>query len=539
MRHRIAAEVLNALVAEELVTVLGEPSGRLRGFLDDGRVVTADGHRDVTGRWRTTSPVFLEGRTCHPAELAGSGPGGHDLRAALTCAVDHLAWAENHRDAVVRRVRTLRSRAAWEALASLRDRPDHPAAKARVGWSRDDLDRYAPEAGVTFRLRWAAVPRDRVRTGVVSEDPCALVCTAEERRRLEMALEALGADPSTYLLLPVHPAHVDAAAERAWLLPAVAEVAPTASTRTVLPLRRPGIAVKLPLAVRTLAAERLLPPRYCANAVVGQELLGRALARAATPVPVHVADERRWWVVDEGAGLSEDPGSLGCVVRGEPNLGELVPLGALADPSALTILCGDDRRRQLDLATEVATAVTGVALAAAASGLAPELHGQNVLLHLEGARVAGLVLRDHDAVRFYPPWLRAAGLPEPVTVVSPTSPNTLVNASPEALLSWFQTLAVDVALRGVTRALAGGDAGGERAAWQAIAGGVRHAVDATALPPRVATAVGKALSAPGWPLKQVLRPWLARRGEAGSSMPSAFGRQPNPLQAVGLSGART
>lgn len=528
MRDRVAAELLDLLVAEELTTVCTETAGRLRARLGDGRRVEAGGRRDVTGRWRTTPPVLLDGRLCHPGELIDPS-GGPEVREALACAVDHGAWAEHRRGAVVDRLAADRSRAAWEAMASLRDRPGHPAAKARLGWSAAELDRYAPEAGASFWLRWAAVARDRVRGGPAGDDPSALVCTAPERRQLEASLEELGGDLSTHLLLPVHPAHIDAAAATAPLLPPAVRVLPTASARTVLPVQRPGVALKLPLAVNTLAAERLLPPRYCANAAVGQSLLQRAFGRTAAPVPVHVADERRWWVVDEGGGLTDDRGVLGCVVRVEPALEELIPLGALADPDALAVLYGSDADRRLTMLTEVATAVAGTALAAAAAGLAPELHGQNVLLHVHDGRVQGVVLRDHDAVRFHPPWLRAAGLPEPVLALSPASPNTLVNTSPEDLLAWFQTLAVDVALRGVADGVAAERPDLEHAAWHAIDVGLRQALTAVAAPPSVTRAVARVLDAPSWPLKQVLRPWLVR-GNSGSSMPSAFGRQPNPLR---------
>ena len=42
----------------------------------------------------------------------------------------------------------------------------------------------------------------------------------------------------------------------------------------------------------------------------------------------------------------------------------------------------------------------------------PEMHGQNVLLDLDGDRVVRLVLRDHDAVRVHP---RRLSVPDPAT----------------------------------------------------------------------------------------------------------------------------
>ena len=41
-------------------------------------------------------------------------------------------------------------------------------------------------------------------------------------------------------------------------------------------------------------------------------------------------------------------------------------------------------------------------------GALPELHGQNILLSFEDGRVQKCVLRDHDTVRIYKPWLTAS-----------------------------------------------------------------------------------------------------------------------------------
>ncbi|MEN4091916.1 IucA/IucC family C-terminal-domain containing protein [Staphylococcus aureus] len=81
-------------------------------------------------------------------------------------------------------------------------------------------------------------------------------------------------------------------------------------------------------------------------------------------------------------------------------------------------------------------------------GALPELHGQNILLSFEDGRVQKCVLRDHDTVRIYKPWLTAHQLSLPKYVVREDTPNTLINEDfwkPFLCLS-FQTLAVSVNL---------------------------------------------------------------------------------------------
>jgi siderophore synthetase component len=179
-----------------------------------------------------------------------------------------------------------------------------------------------------------------------------------------------------------------------------------------------------------------------------------------------------------------------------------------------------------------------MAVVCLAHGLMPEAHGQNVVVVVRGGEVAGLVLRDHDAVRVHRPWLAAAGLPDPGYVVDGRTPNTLAPDSPEALLAWFQMLGVHVGLHPVALALAptGLD---EATGWRAIAAATRATLDALDGWPDLRAAVAVArrqlLERRDWPLKLVMGPLLSRGDACGTSMPSAIGRAPNPMwQAAGV-----
>jgi siderophore synthetase component len=142
------------------------------------------------------------------------------------------------------------------------------------------------------------------------------------------------------------------------------------------------------------------------------------------------------------------------------------------------------------------------------------------------------VLRDHDTVRLHRPWLAAAGLPDPGYDVKPGTPNSLWAAGPEELLGWFQTLAVEVALQAIGRALVSAYGVDEDTVWRRLTDVVRAARSGVDLPPLAAEIADRQLfHAATWPTKLVIGPLLARLGRGGGSMPSGQGRAGNPFLA--------
>jgi siderophore synthetase component len=484
----------------------------------------------------------------------------------------------------------------WEALTAVGDRPFHPTGQARHGWDRARYQRYSPAGDGPIALDWIAVRSDHLESGSVERladvlalaravrvrdgehreaaplpdrppSPADALLSVDERVALESAVAAAGLEGPDHVVLPVHPwqrAHVlgdvFAAELRSGVCVPVAEglgaFRPTASTRTLVPPGEAGPAmvhVKLPVGITTLGALRLLPPRYLANAARAQRLLEQAADRH--PVlegRLSVCDEQAWWAfaAPGGAGAYDDkPGHLGCLLRVWPETAEgagrsLLPLGALGvllpDGSApgLTRLIadrGDDPgapAAALDVFDDVASVVSEVALACFGLGFMPELHGQNAVLACDGGRVAGIVLRDHDTVRLHRPWLAEAGLPDPGYDVRPGAPNSLWAASPEELLGWFQTLALEVALQAIGRALVTAYGVGEDTVWRRLADVVRAARSGVGLPPAAAEIAERQLfHASTWPTKLVIGPLLARSGTGGGSMPSGVGRAGNPFLA--------
>ncbi|HTC81762.1 MAG TPA: IucA/IucC family protein, partial [Acidimicrobiia bacterium] len=440
------------------------------------------------------------------------------------------------------------------------------------------LARAAPRpAGAERTEPFAAAP-DR------EPSPADALLAADDRAALEAAMAGAGVDGPDHVVLPVHPwqhAHVlpelFAAEWRRGVCVPVAKglgaFRPTSSTRTLVPAagaagsvtggpgETAGVHVKLPVGISTLGALRLLPPRYLANAARAQTLLETAAARhPALQGRLHACDEQAWWVFSApgASGYDDKPGHLGCLLRVWPDgIGagrSLVPLGALGvtvtagdtpappgpdgtAPGLARLIAdrGDDPASPAAaLATfdDVARVVSEVALACFGLGFMPELHGQNAVLVCHRGRVEGILLRDHDTVRLHRPWLVTAGLPDPGYDVKPGSPNSLWAASPEELLGWFQTLALQVSLQAIGRALVRAYGVEEDRVWRRLADVVRAARSGVDLPPAAAELTDRQLfHAAGWPTKLVLGPLLARVGTGGGSMPSGTGRAGNPFLA--------
>ncbi|MEJ2889388.1 IucA/IucC family protein [Actinomycetospora aeridis] len=404
-----------------------------------------------------------------------------------------------------------------EERAAARGRPFHPSARAVVGWTRDDLGRWGP--GRTVAPDWVAVRADHLRHGRRPAD-------------VEGAPDA----PDGYRALPVHPF------DRAHVLPRV--FAPELADGVVVPLARgaevgvAGVAtaslrtldlgdgrhLKLPMGVTTLGSARLLGARSLDHGERGEQVLRRVLAAdPALATRVAVADETAWsgFARPDGSDEFHDrPGHLAALVRRLPP-----PAGTRRLPLA-ALAWGDVSPALFESVTEAVVA-TGIGFLR--HGVLPEMHGQNVLLDLDGERVVRVVLRDHDAVRVHPRWL---SVPDPAYRLAPGGTQSLLLDTPGALIGFFATLAVEVGLGGVADALVRATGRPETHWWSVIRRAVERAVDATRSPVVRHALQSVLLDADTWPYRSVLRPLLERGPSPGTSMPAGVVRVPNPLRAV-------
>jgi siderophore synthetase component len=486
-----------------------------------------------------------------------------DLRLALRHASLSL-------DAAPRVVRTFRSTRVphlmdWERLAALCDRPFHPTARARRGWDDEAYRRYSPEYGRRVTLEWVAVHKEWVRhsaeAGVTT--PAALLLSEVDQAHLDHILVTHRLE--SHIPIPVHPwqaAHglrglfakeIKANIVRVLDAP-LGDFVPTSSIRTLAPVVEKDYHVKLPLAIGSLGALRILPPHYLHNGEQAQSYLETILERdTRLSQRLLLCNERRWWAyLPPGRGLTDpEAGHLGCLIRGYPIIPArhaiVLPLSALTvqtqdhEVPALVSLIGPgcSLHRVFEFFSDLVTLVSEVAFGCLQYGVMPELHGQNVLLVREPGCSLRLLLRDHDTLRMYPQAVEQSGIPAPGYLLRP-GPNTLVNRSAAELLAYFQTLAVQVMLASIGKTLAQAYHAKEHVFWRIIREGIGRAHASPALSHEVRELVRThVLESETWPSKLILSPLFQHPACEGPGMPSAQGVTANPLRDVDAGNRKT
>lgn len=548
------ADLVDALIGEELFG-FGDPTpptpdGWCSVPLPDGALRMR--LRECAGAQRyrfSGGPVLHGSRELAPDELlrlvARAQPAAATrLAADVRTAIEHAGVTLGGRHGLAPRPGDL---LAGERLAATRGRPFHPTARAAAGWTAGELAAYGPMRRDPLGLAWVAVRADRLRfgSGAGADRLAELLLDPPERDALAADAGALGPG---FCLLPVHPWQYDhvlprefAAELDAGLIRPVTRAAgrfrPTASLRT-LAAPAADLHVKLPLGIATLGAARLLPPRYLDNGERAEQLM-RALLQRDPGLRRRVAlcDERTWcgWGGDEFAARA---GQLAAQLR-------TYPAGVLDEPGTLAVtmaalaahewetlgpaIAGD--LDPVELFGALATAFAELGLRFLRYGVLPELHGQNVVVTLRGATPERFVLRDHDTLRLYPPWMRAAGVPDPGYRIEPGARQSLQLDSGEALVGYLQTLGFQVNLYGIADALGRHYGIDEGTFWERLRLALVGCLAEIDLPEHVeVVARRQLLDAPTWPTRQVLGPLLREGSSNGVSMPAATGAARNPLR---------
>lgn len=533
----------------------------LQPFRYSGGEVWAAEHEDAD-QPRTVSPDELLAMLLADRVRGTDGglttefSGGRAMVADLRTAVEHACITLAQRQ----QMGSLSPRPGGllnaERLAATRDRPFHPTARATVGWTSAERGQYGPMRADSVSLAWVAVSRSELRHGggEISHRLDAVLLDKCDQQRLTGAMDAVGADLEEYQPLPVHPW------QRVHMLPGtfaeelasgavvpledeLGSFRPTASIRTLVTEPESMYHVKLPLGVATLGATRLLPPRYLDNGERAQRTMTEIIERHA-PLRelVAVCDERNWCGWRGTDPYADRPGQLAAQVReypagllDDPQL-TVVPMAALA-ADEWDVLAG-----AMDMAAipggpvgffgVVADALCVAGLGFLGCGALPELHGQNVVLALRDGQVDRLILRDHDTLRVYPGWLRAAGVADPEYQIKPGAAQSLCLPTGEALLGYLQTLGFQVNLYGIIDALARHYSLSETLFWARLRVAVVSAMDRVELSTAVADVVAhELLHASDWPSRQVFGPLLRRGISRAVSMPAMTGSVPNPLRA--------
>lgn len=343
-----------------------------------------------------------------------------------------------------------------DQLASYRDHPFYPTARAKAGLDATELRCYAPEFAPTFALYWLAIPQALAQ------------CTSAPPAALWPDFVNLGLPAkltATHVAWPVHPLVWERLeqegfalpegvlrAQRSWL-----EVRPTLSVRTLVPLHYPHLHLKLPIPVRTLGALnlRLIKP----STLYDGHWLERALRRIDALDP---ALQGRCVFVDEShGGHVGQMRHLAYLVRRYPALDDatLVPVAALC------ALMPDGRPMAMHLAERFAHGqlmhwwrdYTELLLAVHLRlwlryGIALEANQQNSVLVYTDDQPTRLLMKDNDAARIAMPQLRAA-LPE-VDALGWLQDARIAVDDPQALAHMFCTIVLQLDLQAVVEGLA-------------------------------------------------------------------------------------
>jgi len=453
-----------------------------------------------------------------------------------------------------------------ERFSAYRDRPFHPTSRAKRGWDNEEYRRYSPEFGNWFGLDWVAVQRNCIKAST-SIDAASFVLNETERQELQLAVQQAGIESEDYCLLPVHPWQMEHVLRTLFakeiaekkcvpVISGLGSFRATSSVRAMSPRGDGNRHVKVPVGIYSLGALRVLPPRYLHNGQKAQALLQQVMQKdALLNNRLRLCNESNWWgYYDPDADPFEDkPGHLSCLIREYPDEllydddVDLIPMSALAviDQNRQNPLFHEmlakrfgkqtSESQVLELFGEIAHVFIETSLQCFRYGMMPEIHGQNVVLIIQSGRVNGLLLRDHDTVRLHLPWLTREGLSDPEYIVKPGTPNSLVNETPEQLLSYFQTLGVQVNLYAIMDALSSVYAIDEALFWQELKRVIHMCTADNRFPPAVCDVIKQQLlESSSWPTRLLLSPLLKRIGSGGGSMPAGVGTTANPLKSLGV-----
>lgn len=451
-----------------------------------------------------------------------------------------------------------------EQWASLRDRPYHPLAKAKQGLNDAEYQHYQAEFARPVTLNWVAIDRTLLHCGdgvtdLALDNPAEYLLPFALQAGLQHEMQQRGINES-HIAMPVHPWQFDHVLE-AQLGDAFAngncqrldftdgDFYATSSLRSMTPCFNSADYLKLPMAIYSLGASRYLPAVKMINGGLSEKLLRQALGKDETlQTKLHLCDETKWWAFmpPDATLFDEAPRHLAAMVRGYPPAlledpdTRLVPMAALGTP-----LPGsnqhffDDWMAYRQLPANAASVMTlfrelchsffDINLRMFRIGMLGEIHGQNAVLVWRAGHAQGLLLRDHDSLRIFVPWLERNGLADPAYRLKKGHANTLYHERPEDLLFWLQTLGIQVNLRAIIDTLAQVYSLPAATLWTAMGEELNELIDTIDFDTEARAMIKQQLfEAPHWPQKLLLTPMIERAGGPGS-MPFGKGQVVNPF----------
>lgn len=306
----LVAKALGEWAYEELLAPTAAGPGSYRLELPSATYAFRAARDDFDG-WRVDpASVRRDGQ-------AATDPVALVLDARETLGLDGPTTAEVVRELTATHAADARLRATARTAAELaglsyaeleQHLTGHPVLvlnKGRLGFDGADVDRFAPEARRTVRLRWYAV-HSSIGTytavpGLTQRQLLAQELAVEDLAEFDRALAAAVPDPDAYVLVPVHP-YQDETVVRTLFAPYLAD-------GRLVPLGEAGAAYRPVQSVRTLVASGhrdVKTPLLMRNTLVWRGL-GAAATSAAPAVTAWLhglpADPDRLRVLGEVAAV--------------------------------------------------------------------------------------------------------------------------------------------------------------------------------------------------------------------------------------------
>ncbi|MGP5119190.1 IucA/IucC family protein [Psychrobacter alimentarius] len=348
----------------------------------------------------------------------------------------------------------------------------------------------------------------------------------------------------------------------------------SASMRSMLLSADTPHSIKLPIGVYALNSKRYLPALKLINGEKNQAIL--MLARQidkALAATLRLWDERIWWGYMSPMHLQdkrstnpyfyqEKPTHLGAMLRILPaDLCEdqirLMPMASLgmlvykdgvshhlfdemiqakysghqsASDQSASINAEFIKSAAIECFKNLCNVFLSTMLRCLRLGLAPEMHGQNVVMVSKHHRFNSILLRDHDSLRIYLPWLERHQIADPEYLSLPNFKNRLYRDSPQALIFYLQSLGILVNIRAIIEALSEHYELSEKGLWLEAMSSLDNALASIDFDTDQAQFVREQLlTNPYYPHKTLLLPVIERGDDPHGSMPAGESRTINPF----------
>ncbi|WP_201595575.1 IucA/IucC family protein [Psychrobacter vallis] len=484
---------------------------------------------------------------------------------------------------------------AAEQWASLMDRPFHPLAKGKLGFTAIEYERYMAEFNQPIALVWVAVAKSHLMMSAQVKDishqnPAAYLLDKTQQQQLRQILVDRNLI-DTHVAIPVHPWQLaqvidpsnnnscdnDASNHDAdsyakdladgTVIKLVFNAPITyasASMRSMLLSADTPYSIKLPIRVYALNSKRYLPALKLINGEKNQAILMQARQiDKVLSAQLRLWDERLWWgymspmhLQDKSATnpcfYQEKPTHLGAMLRSLPTdlcddqvrLLPMASLGMLVSKDGVSHHIFDEiiqakspttqtshiKRAAIDCFKNLCEVFLGTMLRCLRLGLAPEMHGQNIVMVMKNHRFTSLLLRDHDSLRIYLPWLTRHQIADPEYLSPPNFKNRLYLETPKALIFYLQSLGILVNLRAIIEALSAHYEIDEQALWCEARDSINRALtDIDFDADQCEILREQLLTNPYYPHKTLLLPVIERGDDPHGSMPAGESVTTNPF----------